>query len=209
MAKEQTPQRQVIAVTSEKGGVGKSTLSVQLAGAWSRAGRQVALVDEDGRVGSALGWARRGPGLPFAVHDAQAVRPKDLRGLDLVLIDTEGRPRRRDLRELGERADVILIPSGVSALELEATRALWDYLRGEGAERRARAVLTRVPPVGSAGLAAREDLRESGVRVCNTLVRQYAAYLQAAEQGALLCDLPGPRAQAAWSDILALAAEVG
>lgn len=208
MPNDEVQQRRVIAVTSEKGGVGKSTLSVHLAGAWSRAGQRVALVDEDGRVGSALGWARRGPGLPFTVHSADDVRPKDLRGLDTVLIDTEGRPRRKDLRELGERADTILIPSGVSTLELEATLALWAFLSREGAERRAWVVLTRVPAVGAAGLSAREDLRESGVRVCNTLVRHYAAYLRAAELGVLVSELPGPRAEAAWSDVTALAAEV-
>ena len=37
----------VFAVTSEKGGVGKSTLAVHLAGALAERGLSVALIDED------------------------------------------------------------------------------------------------------------------------------------------------------------------
>ena len=41
----------VIAITSEKGGVGKSTLAVHLSGALAERGLAVTLIDEDGRVG--------------------------------------------------------------------------------------------------------------------------------------------------------------
>lgn len=39
----------VIAITSEKGGVGKSTLAVHLTGALIERGLDAALIDEDGR----------------------------------------------------------------------------------------------------------------------------------------------------------------
>ncbi|MFC4453169.1 ParA family protein [Deinococcus sonorensis] len=205
----------VVAITSEKGGVGKSTLSVHLTGALAERGLNVVLIDEDGRVGSSVGWARRaaqhgpGPGLPFEVLLPDEVRPKRLRELDAVLIDTEGRPKRRELRDLSERADVILLPSGVSTLELESTLHLAEYLVGEGgARRKLRVVLNRVPPVGQAGAQAREDLRDAGLTVCNTLVRQYAVYVRAAELGVLCRDLPDERAAQAWADIVSLSREV-
>jgi chromosome partitioning protein len=41
------PVRMILTVGSTKGGVGKSTLAVQLAITWARAGRDVLLVDVD------------------------------------------------------------------------------------------------------------------------------------------------------------------
>ncbi|GAA5435707.1 AAA family ATPase [Deinococcus sp. A31D244] len=198
----------VVAITSEKGGVGKSTLAVHLAGAAHASNRKVLLIDEDGRVGSSLRWAARSSGLPFPVLDAGDVKPRRLADFDVVILDTEGRPRRKDLRQLAQRTDLILVPSGVSPLEVEATRELMDFLLAEDAGRKTRVVLTRVPPVGRAAEDIREDLREDGITVCNTLVRQYAAFQRAAEQGVLACDVRDPRAAAAWDDVLALSREI-
>lgn len=199
----------VIAITSEKGGVGKSTLAVHLSGAFAARGLKVVLIDEDERVGSSLRWARRGPGLAFEVLGPDEVKPKKLAEQDVVVLDTEGRPKRKEIKKLAEQADLILVPSGPSALEIEATYELLDYLMHDlDAARKAQVVLTRVPPVGRAGEEAREDLREAGVTVLNTLVRQYAVYQKAAEVGLLCRDIRDERAEAAWEDILALSREV-
>ncbi|THF88353.1 ParA family protein [Deinococcus sp. KSM4-11] len=202
----------ILAITSEKGGVGKSTLAVHLAGALTERGLKVVLVDEDGRVGSSIRWAERGAkhgGLGFPVLDPDGAKPKVLAASDVIVIDTEGRPKRKELRALAERADLLLVPSGVSALEGEATRELVDYLDGQGpAAQNLRVVLCRVPPVGNAAEEVREELRDAGMRVCNTVIRQYAAYTKAAELGLLARDVRDPRAQSAWADVVTLAQEL-
>lgn len=204
-----------IAITSDKGGVGKSTLALHLAGAWAARGQDVLLVDQDGRVGSCLRWAARGrlhgrPALGFTVLPPDELKRARLRQADVVIVDSEGRPRRKDLRRLAADADLLLVPSGVSPLELEATLEVVGYLNEQtDAGRHTRAVLTRVPAVGRAGQEAREDLREAGLVVCNTLIRQAAPFVRAAEVGSLVRDLPGPSAARAWATVLALAQEVG
>lgn len=200
----------IIAVTSDKGGVGKSTLALHLAGALSAEDRDVVLLDEDGRVGSCVRWAVRGPRLPFEVMAADEAKPKRLERAEVVVIDTEGRPKRKELRRLADRADLVLVPSGVSPLELESTLLLLAYLEEEtDARRRVRVALTRVPPVGGAGAHAREDLREAGASPLNAMLRAYAAYTRAAEIGVLVRDVPDPKAGQAWGDVVALAREVG
>ncbi|GGK20365.1 chromosome partitioning protein ParA [Deinococcus malanensis] len=203
----------VLAITSDKGGVGKSTLAVHLAGALTERGLKAVLIDEDGRVGTSLKWAaratQRGCPLPFPVLSADDVKPKRLTDLDVVLIDTEGRPKRKDLRALATQADLLLIPSGPGTLELDAARGLLDYLDDEvSAARRARVVLTRVPVQGKVGKEASEDLRDSGVTVCNTMIRNFTAYQRAAELATLVREVRDPRTVPAWNDILALSREL-
>ena len=60
----------IVAFLNQKGGVGKTTLALHLAGAWSARGRRVLVVDADPQA-SALDWAdqRLREGLPLAPWD--------------------------------------------------------------------------------------------------------------------------------------------
>lgn len=200
-----------IAITSEKGGVGKSTLAVHLAGALAERGLLVALIDEDARIGSSSCWAKRSQqgNFPFEVWEPNQVQPQQIAKLDVLIIDTEGRPKRKELRQLVKRADQILLPSSTSTLELEATKELIDYLKKEASsKKKIRIVLTRTPPVGNMSKKIQASLRESGYQVCNSIIRKYAVYQKAAELGVLINNVPDTRSITAWQDILSFSREI-
>jgi chromosome partitioning protein len=197
----------VISLTSFKGGVGKSTLAVNLAGALAL-NASTTLIDED-PLQSCYQWARRNGSLPMPV-----VIPRELEGMDLsasryLLVDTEGRPKLGDLQELIDASSWTLIPCGTSGLEIDGTLRLISGLRDAGANlEKVKVVITKAPPVGTVGQQARDALREAGIPAANSVVRSYVAHQRAAELGVLVKDVPDPRASHAWADVLELAMEV-
>ncbi|MBD0327812.1 MAG: ParA family protein, partial [Pyrinomonadaceae bacterium] len=88
----------VISLTSFKGGVGKSTLAVNLAGALALNASTI-LVDED-PLQSCYQWAKQNGWLPMPVLLPQEVQNTDLGASKYLLVDTEGRPKLQDLSEL-------------------------------------------------------------------------------------------------------------
>jgi chromosome partitioning protein len=196
----------MIVLTSAKGGVGKSTLAVNLAGALAGRG-QAALIDEDRELSTSSNWVRRAEGrLPLTLVAAGEAAPP---GTRYVVMDTEGRPAVSDMVELTRLAGVMLIPTGTNVVEMEAAAGIWRRLQAQGGQMaRVRVVVTKAPPTGQVGQAARDALRESGLQVCETVIRAYAAHQQAAGLGRLVRDVPDPRAVNAWADVLELALEV-
>jgi chromosome partitioning protein len=126
-----------------------------------------------------------------------------------LLVDTEGRPRLKDLTELLGSSTWTLIPCGTSGLEMDGTLRLFADLRKADADlSKVKVVITKAPPVGTVGQQARDALREAGIPVANSIVRNYVAHQRAAEIGVLVKDVPDPRASQAWADVLELAMEV-
>lgn len=107
----------IVALLNQKGGVGKTTLALHLAGEWARRGDRVTLVDADPQ-GSALDWSeqRAREGLPRLFGTIGLARdtlhrevPELAQNVDHIVID--GPPRVAGLvRSALLSADLVLIP---------------------------------------------------------------------------------------------------
>lgn len=121
-----------VAVLSEKGGAGKTTITVHLAVAAHLAGLDVAIIDLDPQA-SAAEWAdqRGGPLEAVAIPPARLDKLlADLRtnGADLVLIDTP-----REANNAGyvaaQAADYVLIPFRRGGFDFRALKRTLDVCR--------------------------------------------------------------------------------
>jgi len=137
-----------LAVVSQKGGAGKTTISVHLAVAASRSGLTVALLDLDPQATAAT-WAdwRGGenPAVVAAPYSRLAATMEEARraGVDLVIIDS---PPSADAAAVAaaRAADLVLIPTRASAFDLHAIRTTAELVRI--AQKPAFVLLNAVPP---------------------------------------------------------------
>jgi chromosome partitioning protein len=129
---------QVVALVTQKGGSGKTTLAANLAVAFLRAGQRVALLDTDPQ-GSLGRWfmTRRERGLmdmDFSTASAWGVgyeAEKLKKANDIVLIDTPPKIDS-DLRPALREASLVLVPVAASHLDIWATDGVLDLAERVG-----------------------------------------------------------------------------
>jgi chromosome partitioning protein len=121
----------VIVVANPKGGVGKSTLATNLAGALAHAGHAVMLGDVD-RQQSSRQWLAMRPGhLPriqgWEVQANDIVRPP--KGVTHVVLDTPAGLHGKRLDAVLRIAHKLLVPLQPSLFDIQATHAFLGALR--------------------------------------------------------------------------------
>lgn len=179
----------ILAIISQKGGVGKTTIATALAVAAEQAGMSVALFDLDPQA-SACFWADRrkatGKGETPVVRDVNYNRLPHVvdamrqAGADLVILDCP--PVHRDIADEAIRAaDMVLIPTRAEALDI---RAMTQTVRlVQQLNKRPSVVLTFCPPSGAEVEQARGIVAQLGADLAPVHIHQRKAFSRAQQEG--------------------------
>lgn len=169
----------IITLAAQKGGVGKTTLAVNIAVAAQMAGMKTALFDLDPQE-SATAWSeRRKADLPHvepisARRLNQAIDAAEANGFKFVVIDTPP-AAGAEAAAAAHRADLVLIPCRPSLVDLDAIKRTAQLLSTTG--RSGFVVLNAAPPTATALLNdARALAEDTGLKVAPPVLRERSVY---------------------------------
>ena len=181
----------VIAIISQKGGAGKTTLALHLAAVAQEAGAVSLVIDTDPQATASQWAAWRGDRPPEVIDSppprlAAKIAAAQGQGAEVIVVDT---PPHADsaARATVEVADLVLIPCRPSAFDLAAiqtTAKLVQLLR-----KPAFVVFTAGSPNAPRVYAEASELVEGfGTPPCPVLLPDRAAYRHASAQGATVTE---------------------
>jgi chromosome partitioning protein len=175
----------IIALISQKGGSGKTTLSLNLAIAASLTGKQVVLIDLDPQQ-SAARWSRlrtadtpvivsgHAPNLEHLIGQAKSG------GADLVVIDTAPKSESASL-VAANLADLVLIPCQPSSLDLDAVADTVNIAKL--ARKPAAFVLTGCKAGSSLTDMAADALGDYGLPIAPVRIGSRVAFIKSLTKG--------------------------
>ena len=187
----------VIAVCNQKGGSGKTTMAINLAGAFAADGMDVLLLDLDPQ-GSALDWGsmQAVPSPPFEVVEMD--RPQLLRqaralrrDYDMIVIDCPA--KFADTSSAAVRvSDFVLVPVQPSPFDVWASDAIAGLIKtrqeATGGAPLAACVISRAISNTSLQRSIGAALEGYGLPVLRTGTTQRVAYATTAAQGMTVFD---------------------
>lgn len=199
----------IIALLNEKGGTGKSTLSINLATRLHRLGRRVVLVDADPQ-GTARDWRSNSPEGADLPNVVALDRPQMLASItslaaDLVVIDT---PAKADLMAAGvvriaNIALVVIQPSGADVWASAAAVQMIKQKQELGGSVDAAFLLNRTSAVSKLTKAVvAGEWNDYGLEQLTATVGNRVAFAQALTDGVSIYETSDSAAQAEINSII-------
>ena len=188
----------VVACCSQKGGVGKSTLTSAMAVAAAREpGVRVRIIDADQLQETSAAWVarRKAAGIKPAIEIAIAQRIGSLvelaGGADVLIVDAPGRASR-DTLTIARQANLIIQPTAGSSADLFPGIALFRELEGAGIDRRRMVwALSRIDSE-TEERDLRAALEGQGWNVLKGCLFNRSAYKRAMDAGLAVTETPFP-----------------
>jgi chromosome partitioning protein len=180
-----------ILIANPKGGSGKTTLSVNIAGFLANRGQRVAMLDLDRQKSASLWLESRAADLP-EIAMLQSGKGEDVLN-DYLVIDSPAGLHGKNLAHALRLSHKIIVPVSPSLFDLNASR---DFLKILAEEKEVRKGRCQIGVVGMrmnartrAATALEDFLAESGLPILAYL-RETQIYVNAAFEGKSLFDLP-------------------
>lgn len=196
----------LVVIANPKGGVGKSTLSTNVAGYFASKGHAVMLGDADRQQSSAL-WLgiRPDSARPIGSWDLSDGIAKPPKGTTHVVLDTPAGLHGRRLKDILKMAGKVLVPLQPSVFDIFATKSFLDELAESQHVGKAQIAIVgmRVDARTLAADKLQKFVQASGFPVLGYL-RDTQNYVHLAAQGLTVFDVaPGPveRDLALWQPI--------
>jgi chromosome partitioning protein len=209
----------IIAVTNQKGGSGKTTLSMQLAGALARRGNKVLVVDADPQ-GTATRWAATADddkpfpasvvGLSAASSKVHREVKKFVDDYHYILIDcppAADSPVPQSALLIADLALVPIIPSPLDMWAAVGIRQIIENIGEINEALKSRLVINQCQPNTSLAKEALEVLPEFGIDLLKTYMHQRQVYRQSAVFGQTVHDF-GAKASSAIEEVESITDEV-
>ena len=204
-------------VVNAKGGCGKSTVATNLAAGFAKQGYRTALLDYDPQF-SSLGWLKARSPDAAPIFGVSAYEPqraalsgawqlKVPRPTQRVVVDTPAGLRAADLVGRLQVSDTLIVPITPSAIDIRATS---DFIRDLLLIAKVRYQQRQLAILVNRSRRSRGSFKDlthflDSLRIpVIGYLRDTQAYLEAADRGLGVCELPDtdPEEHASWASVL-------